>query len=480
MDYKELVKKLVESSSEEACVEYKHNNSDNELIGKYISALANSATMAEKEKAYLIYGISDNRDIVGTTFDPSTAKHGNEVFENWLRRGLSEWASFNIEKTVIDGKDIVIFEIMQAISHPIKFKKVAYTRRGSSLKELEDCADEQKKLWIKLNNKNYEKQNCRADLNEQEVIKLIDYPKMFDMLSKDLPANRNEIVLEMKNRNIIKEQCDGLYAITMMGALLFGKKLDDFDSIKRKAIRVIEYEGINKLKTKKEQIGSYGYAVGFEGLVNYILSQVPANEDMSTPIRKNQYDFPELAIRELVANALIHQDLTIAGAGPMVELYEDRLEISNPGLPLVDVNRIINVPPRSRNEDIAAMMRLLGVCEERGSGYDKIINDIEKHRLPPPMFVQDYDNFKIILYKYKPFSELSKSQKRYATYLHACLLYESNQFMTNSSLRERFGLADSSSANISRLIKECVECEMIALVEETSNKYKQYAPYWAL
>ncbi len=87
--------------------------------------------------------------------------------------------------------------------------------------------------------------------------------------------------------------------------------------------------------------------------------------------------YPELAIRELVANALIHQDFFISGAGPMVEIFENRIEITNPGSPLVSTARFIDTPPRSRNETLASMMRRFGICEERGSGIDKVITQVE-------------------------------------------------------------------------------------------------------
>ena len=65
-------------------------------------------------------------------------------------------------------------------------------------------------------------------------------------------------------------------------------------------------------------------------------------------LREERPMYPEIAIRELVANALIHQDMTITGAGPMIELFDDRIEITNPGAPLIDVQKFIGSPPRSR------------------------------------------------------------------------------------------------------------------------------------
>ena len=70
----------------------------------------------------------------------------------------------------------------------------------------------------------------------------------------------------------------------------------------------------------------------------------------------------------------------------MVEIFDDRMEITNPGVPLVDASRILDSPPRSRNERLASLMRRMGICEERGSGVDKVVFQAEFYQLPAPAF----------------------------------------------------------------------------------------------
>jgi len=80
-------------------------------------------------------------------------------------------------------------------------------------------------------------------------------------------------------------------------------------------------------------------------------------------LRRKVKMFPEIAIRELVANALIHQDFNGSGASVMIEIYSDRLEISNPGKPYISPDRFID-EYQSRNERLADVMRRLGICEK--------------------------------------------------------------------------------------------------------------------
>ena len=92
---------------------------------------------------------------------------------------------------------------------------------------------------------------------------------------------------------------------------------------------------------------------------------------------------PRIAIRELLANALINHDMTMTGTGPTVELFRNRMEIVKPGASLVEPARFIDSPPRSRNEALASLMRRMGLYEEQGMGIDKTIEAVEQAQLPP-------------------------------------------------------------------------------------------------
>ena len=168
-----------------------------------------------------------------------------------------------------------------------------------------------------------------------------------------------------------------------MGAILFAKKLQHFEHLGRKAVRLIHYRGNGRVETIRELEGNKGYAVGFEGLIDTIKTLLPANEEIGKAFRKEVPMYPELAIRELVANAIIHQDFSLTGTGPMIELFDTRMEITNPGVPLVDTDRFIDSPPQSRNEMLGSFMRRINICEERGTGIDKVIFKLNCINYPP-------------------------------------------------------------------------------------------------
>ena len=121
------------------------------------------------------------------------------------------------------------------------------------------------------------------------------------------------------------------YYITNLGAIAAARDLEQFENLKRKRIRVIHYRGMNKVETINENMGQRGYAIGFEGLINYIKRILPHSEVIQQSLRTEVSVYPEIALRELIANALIHQDFSLTGVEPMIEVFDDRIEFTNPG-----------------------------------------------------------------------------------------------------------------------------------------------------
>lgn len=81
--------------------------------------------------------------------------------------------------------------------------------------------------------------------------------------------------------------------------------------------------------------------MGFAALVDFVSAQIPVNEIMNKAIREEIKMFPDVMIRELTANALIHQDFNETGTSVTVEIYDDRMEISNPGKSIISPNILL-------------------------------------------------------------------------------------------------------------------------------------------
>ena len=177
---------------------------------------------------------------------------------------------------------------------------------------------------------------------------------------------------------------------------------------------------------------------------------------------------------------MIHQDFSVKGTGPVIEIFESRIEITNAGVPLVDIMRIIDNPPQSRNEKLAELMRRLRMCEELGTGWDKIAISCELNLLPAPRIALYENNTRVILFSEIQYTTLPSEDRLWACYLHACIKYVQGEQLTNSSFRERFGLKESSAGSVSRLIKEAVDKQIIKPIDPgTAPRYMKYIPIWA-
>jgi predicted HTH transcriptional regulator len=316
-------------------------------------------------------------------------------------------------------------------------------------------------------------------LEPQAVIDLLDTQAFFDLLKQPYPSTREAVIERLVAERLVDRAGDG-YAIRRLGGLLLAKRLEQFPDVARKAPRVIVYRGPSKLEARLDQTISQGYAAGFRTLTDFVMAQLPQNEVIENALRRQVKLLPDEAIRELIANALIHQDFTITGMWPVVEVYSNRVEVSNPGEPMVPVERFID-GYQSRNERLADFMRRMSICEERSSGVDRIISAVELYQLPAPDFKTGHRRTLATIYGPKEFEDMDRDDRVRACYQHCALKHVLAEHMTNQSLRERFGLAESKQSLISQVIAAAMASGVIKLDEKSrdSKRYARYVPFWA-
>lgn len=481
-EYMVTLKYLLSLKTENEWLEYKENNSEPDLIGEYISALCNSAILEGQDKAYLIYGISDEKKIVGTNFDFKKAKYKQQELENYIQTLLSPRVAFSIHDLYFENNvRVQIIEIeTNNINLPVKYKDIEYIRVNSTKHKLKDFPEKERKLWKCFESKVFETQIIMRNVEKEDIFDLLDYDTYFRLMGIKHNLNKDYILEKLIDEDfvIFKRGC---YNITYLGAIVLAKDLNKFKDLKSRAPRVVVYNGNNKMETLTDLTGSKGYAVAFEGLIDYINDKALNREVIGDALRKNEYQYPKIAIRETVANALVHQDFMEGNKGPLIEIYSDRIEITNSGKPLIDTKRFIDHTPKSRNEKLANIMRLLRICEEKGSGVDKVITSIEEMNLPAPEYEEYEDSIRVIIYAHKEYAKMTEEERLRATYQHCCLKYVNKEFMTNTTLRERFRIDKNNSSTVSRLIAVAIDKNIIKDFDPEGNtkKFKKYIPYWA-
>ena len=324
----------------------------------------------------------------------------------------------------------------------------------------------------------FERQVALGNLNSKEILNHLDYKKTFELLDKNIPSDEEMILPKLSEYNFFINE-DDKWHITNLGAILFANDLNDFNNLFGKTIVARKYIGTSNFDLQAELIKKSGYAVGIDRLMDFIFTHTQIGERKDIR-REYTYQYPPRAIRELLVNAMIHQDFTILGMKTSIEIFSDRIVFTNAGAPLIDINRFIDTTPTSRNEILSNFMYLLKFCEKRGSGIDYVIEAIEKAGLPPVEFTRSEQYTKVILFPKKPLSQMTTNEKIMACYQHACLLYEQRKTINNQSVRERFSIDQRNSAIASRILNDTYEAGKIKKVdpENDSRRYATYIPHY--
>jgi predicted HTH transcriptional regulator len=457
-----------QAPSENQRLEFKEakNQFDSRRLQEYCVALANEGG------GILLLGIADKppRPVVGSQAFPDTVAAAEKLFQAVGFR-------VDIEEVMHPAGRVLVFHI------PSRPRGTAYHLDGKYLmragEALVPMSEDQLRRIFAEGEPDWLEEHSMRGLDSQQVVELLDTQTFFELLKLPYPTDRAGVIDRLTRERLIDEQ-NSNFSIRRLGALLLARRLEDFPDFARKAARVVVYTGTSKLDTKLDQVGIKGYAVGFQGLVRFVMSQLPQNEVIEDALRKEVKLVPEVVIRELVANALIHQEFSIGGASVMVEIYGNRVEISNPGEPIVPVERFID-GYQSRNERLADLMRRMHICEEKSSGIDRVVQAAEVYQLPAPDFRAGHRRTVVTIYGPKPFEDMDRNDRVRACYQHCCLRYVTGEKMSNQSLRERFKLPEEKAETASRIIRDCTDAELVKLdnPESGSKRYARYLPFWA-
>lgn len=440
-------------------------------LAQHICAFANLSG-----GGFLVFGINDDAEF--EELDKATIEETMKKLGNIAKNNLA-W-SIQLEHAVLEyeGHALLFIRIPEQQNKPVYLRGrdiyEAYIRSaGHTVKMSREQVHEMLALSHGLT---FEKRVACSAVMEETVLELLDYEKLYELIDKRIPQDKSRIMDQMCEFGMI-ERKDDRYDILNLGAILFARKLKDF-GLENKEVIVRKYSGTNNLVMELEYKMSIGYAVGFEDMVDTVM-RFTSKEKIEVR-REAVPTYPRVAVREFAANLMVHQDFGITGMPITIEVFTNRLVMTNPGACLNDVNRLIDLPPHSRNEGMAQLMLQLDMCERRGSGYDRAVAAIEEMLLPAYKVQSGDDYTRVFMFPMKALKDMTKEEKVIACYQHACLLYENNLNLTNQAVRERFGLDKNKSSVASRIIADAVERGLLKVSDEqnTSTKYVSYIPFY--
>ncbi|MGF3026496.1 ATP-binding protein [Methylobacterium aquaticum] len=471
---------MLREPGENRWIEFKVGNADPDEVGSYISALANGAMLADRDRAYLVYGIENKtKKRIGTTVVFDDMKKGGENFVNWATRLIEPRIMVEFINFECEGVNFALVIIEPTYDRPVKFAGVEYIRIGENKKKLADFPEHERALWLATGRRKFEDAIALSNQTAGNLVELFDIDSLYELSTDPRPKKNQEVIRRLVAGGFVIDNLDGTYDVTNLGAILLANNVLEFPSIRSKSVRIVKYLGNDKSKSDFEQEGKKGYAAGFSNMLRFVMRRIPSEEVYVDGVRKNVSLYPETAIREVLANALIHQDFTMSGTGPVIEIYDNRIEIINPGNSLIETDRMLN-ERRSRNEKLASTMREFGICEERGGGLDKTMIAIEQMHLPAPDFISSKDSMRVVLFGPKKFSDMSRQEKQRACFFHCVLRWLKHDPMSNSSLRERFSLKDEEYQAASSVISDAMKAKRIVPADPKQGKRNaKYIPYWA-
>lgn len=381
-----LVQELCGYSAEQTWFEFKRDNDDPERIGKYISALSNCACAENQSFGYLVWGIDDETHaIVGTHFDPDTAKKGNQFLKLWLHTQLCPELSFEFYKAVIQGKDVVVLEIEAAYRQPVSFMKTAWGRIGESLVELSKLPKVTEQIFMTVG------KDWSAETILEASCKDLDEGALKFAREKYAEEHKNDAFYseiaewdDITFLNKVKLAQDG--KITRAAIILLGKP--ESTHYLNGGVAQITWNLLDSAGASldyKHFGPPFLLAVDkvFEKIRNLTLRVMP--KGTLFPVEIEQYD--KWVFREALHNCIAHQNYARRCTIVVTE-FSDRLTIANAGAFLPGtVENVLNSKTRPRfypNKQLTEAMAELKMIDTIGSGIKRMFLTQWKRFMPLP------------------------------------------------------------------------------------------------
>lgn len=356
-DLKTIIKILMEKDFEEEWFEFKENWYNANGIGEYISSLSNAAAMAGEEEGYLIWGVNnDTHELTGTTFNYHQEVK-NEPLEHYLARTVTPDIGFFFKEMELNGNRLVILVVPAAAKVPTAFEGVRYLRVGSSKVNLAKFPERESQIFAILRNGIPTVTNTESEYQELTFRKLFLYYE-----DKGIVLNK-----ETFEKNLGLRTKDGAYN-------LLAQLLSDDSHI---PIRVSIFRGEDKASPlySVREFGNNCLLVSMDKVLEYgdVINIIQADESNRVVERKEVPLFDDIAFREAIINAFVH-NLWVDGNAPMITIYSDRVEILSRGTlaPKQTLEGFYKGESVPVNQGLSDIFLQLHISERSGRGVPKI------------------------------------------------------------------------------------------------------------
>lgn len=383
-----LIEEILKGESEK--IEFKENAKTNTYI-KTVVAFANG------NGGKIVFGVKDNKEIVGV-------ENEFEVMDgiiNAISDSCYPMIVPDISLHTLENKTVILVEIEGGKKKPYYLKskgmqKGTYIRSGATTRIIEEDYV-LKELVLEGENKYFDQQVCHGEsVSDEEIEKFCEW---LEKLARKNSQNDTEIRKITRNTLLswkVLEEKNGRIFPTNAYILLSGK--ENWEVSRKIQCGVFKGETRSIFVDKKEFEGSI--IMQLEKAYQYVLEKINLGSDIVGIYRVDKYEIPPKSIREVIANAVIHRSY-LEPNDIQVALYDNRLEITSPGMLLsgVNVKRMKEGYSKLRNRAIASVFAYVNIIEKWGSGIPRIMNEIREYGLQEPEFIIFENDFRVNIYR---------------------------------------------------------------------------------
>ena len=383
-----LIEEILKGESEK--IEFKENAKTNTYI-KTVVAFANG------NGGKIVFGVKDNKEIVGV-------ENEFEVMDgiiNAISDSCYPKIVPDISLHTLENKTVILVEIEGGKKKPYYLKskgmqKGTYIRSGATTRIIEEDYV-LKELVLEGKNKYFDQQVCHGEsVSDEEIEKFCEW---LEKLARKNSENDTEIRKVTRNTLLswkVLEEKNGRIFPTNAYILLSGK--ENWEVSRKIQCGVFKGETRSIFVDKKEFEGSI--IMQLEKAYQYVLEKINLGSDIVGIYRVDKYEIPPKSIREVIANAVIHRSY-LEPNDIQVALYDNRLEITSPGMLLsgVNVKRMKEGYSKLRNRAIASVFAYVNIIEKWGSGIPRIMDEIREYGLQEPEFIAFENDFRVNIYR---------------------------------------------------------------------------------